>query len=220
MTGAGAGEDPIIQGVRAHFKQHNMQAFSLAVFALAGSAALWTLIYGGVYWIALIAATVSTATNPATLDRAGAPDLLGRHFGLVFLDGALVALLLAALVRRRLRPERLQEERHYLLWLLAEFLMAAPNATFAIWGNLAAITRLRRRDAALAGLLLRRMDEANGRLDLAALPLADEDERALRRVVFRLQLVGLIALGEDDNGWYLRLEKRDTVALLCAAAAV
>jgi hypothetical protein len=212
-------EDPIVIGVRAHFRRHNIEALSLAVFALVGSAALWALIYGGVYWLALIGATVSTGLNPETNDQVGSPDLLGRHFGLVFLDGALVTLLVAALVRRRLRPERLQEERHYLLWVLVEFLMAAPNATFAIWGNLAAITRLRRRDAIVAGRLLRRMDESGGRLELAELPLADEDERALRRVVFRLQLVGLIGLGEDeDEGWYLSLEKRDTVALLCAAS--
>jgi hypothetical protein len=29
--------------------------------------------------------------------------------------------------------------------------------------------------------------------------------------------VGLISLGEDDHGWYLYLEKRDTVALLGGA---
>jgi hypothetical protein len=210
-------EDPIVTGVRAHFRRHNIEALSLGVFALVGSAALWALIYGGFYWISLIAVTVSTGLNPETNDQVGSPDLLGRHFGLVFLDGALVALLVTALIRRRLEPERLQEERRYILWVLAEFLMAAPNATFAIWGNLAAITRLRRREAVLAGLLLRRMDEAGGRLNLAALPLADEDARALRRVVFRLQLVGLISLGEDDHGWYLYLEKRDTVALLGGA---
>ena len=63
------------------------------------------------------------------------------YFPLWFGTGALLTLIVAGALRRRLRPERLREARWYALWVLAELFLAVPNVTFSIWGNLMALCR-------------------------------------------------------------------------------
>ena len=123
-------------------------------------------------------------------------------------------MALAGVLRHRWRVEKLREAQWYALWVLAELFLAVPNVTFSIWGNLMALCRLRKHEGVEAWRLLRRMNEAGGRLSLSSLPLEIEDERVLSRVVMTLQLVGLVGVREYTHGWFLCLQSRDALALL------
>ena len=207
------------RALRRYFAEHNRQAVLLAFFSLAASAFFWALIYLFIYWFALVGVTVSRSLNVETLDQINRPDLLGRYFPLEFAAGAILSLVVAGLVRRwRLRIEKLRDARHYLLWLAAELLMAVPNVTFSIWGNLAAITRLRRHEAAEAWKLLERIHEEGGRLSLSGLRQEIDNETTLQHVVFALQLVGLVSVREYTQGWFLCLQNRNAFMLLRRAA--
>ena len=211
--------DAAPNALRRYFAQHNRQALILAFFSLAASALLWAMIYVMVYWFALVGITVSRSMDLKTIDQINRPDIVGQHFTWEFTAGALVCLSVAAFVRhRRLRTEGLREARHYFLWIAAELLMSVPNVTFSIWGNLAAVTRLRRRDAAEAWKLLQRIHQEGGRLSLTGLRQEIEDEKTLQHVVFALQLVGLVSVREYAQGWFLCLQNRDAYKLLSQAA--
>jgi len=212
--------DAAPQALRRYFAQHNRQALILAVFSLFASTVLWALIYLFVYWFALVGVTLSRSFDLNTIDKINQPEILGHYFPHEFAAGAIGALVAAWLVRRRrLRVEKLREARHYLLWMVAELLMAVPNVTFSIWGNLAAVTRLRRHEAADAWKLLQRIHEQGGRLSLAGLRQEIDNEKRLQHVVFSLQLVGLVSVREYAQGWFLCLQNRDAFALLKQAEA-
>ena len=216
---ATARDDAAPRALRRYFAEHNLQALLLAFFSLFASALLWALIYLFVYWFALVGVTVSRSMNLDTLDQINQPDLVGRYFSVEFVAGAALVLIGAALVRRwRLRVETLRDSRHYFFWLVAELLMAVPNVTFSIWGNLAAVTRLRRHEAAEAWKLLQRIHEEGGRLSLSGLRREIENENTLQHVVFALQIVGLVSVREYTQGWFLCLHNRNAFRLLRRAS--
>ena len=186
----------------------------LAFCSLAAAVVLWGIIYVFVYWFSLVAMTISRGTSVDTVNDINRPDLVSVYFPLWFGAGALAVLMAAWVLRRRVRVERLREARWYGLWVLAELFLAVPNVTFSIWGNLMALCRLRRQEAVEAWRLLRRMNEAGGRLSLSSLRMEIEDERTLNRVIFVLQLVGLVGVREYTHGWFLCLQSRDALALL------
>ena len=198
--------------------RHNQQALLLAFCSLAAAAVLWAIIYVFVYWFCLVAVTISRGTNIDTIDEINRPDLVSVYFPLWFAAGGLLTLAIAGALRRRVRVERLREAQWYALWVLAELFLAVPNVTFSIWGNLMALCRLRRREAVEAWRLLRRMNEAGGRLSMSSLRTEIEDERTLSRVIFTLQLVGLVGVREYTHGWFLCLQSRDALVLLGQAA--
>ena len=210
----------LVRGLRVYFRRHNVQALALALISLGTSVTLWALIYVAVYWFSLVGATLSRSFNPETLLEINQPDLVGRAFPLYFAGGAVLSLVVAGVARKYLHPERLREARYYALWIAAELLLAVPNTTFAVWGNFAAITRLRRRDAVAAAELLQRIRQTEGGLSLATLPVELEDASRLQRVLFALQLVGLVGLREKERGWFLCLEKQEELALLSRPADV
>ncbi len=204
--------------LRRYFARHNRQALFLAALSLVASAGLWALTYALVYWFTLVGVTISRSLNADTLSQVNNPELLGTHFPQWFALGAGVALIVAAFVRRWMRVAWLREARLYLLWVVVELFMAVPNVTFSVWGNLSAITRLRRREAGEAWRLLERIHQEGGRLNLANLRQEIDDERILRRVMFGLQIVGLVSVRESREGWYLYLQNREAIAALLSQA--
>ena len=204
----------LVQALHSYFLRHNVQALALALFSLVASAILWALVYIFVYWFSLVGATLSRSFNPATLLEIDDPDLAGRHFTLYFAGAAALLLVIAGLTRKYLRPERLLKARFYVLWIVAELLLAVPNATFAVWGNLHAITRLRRHDAVAAAQLLREIERSDGGLSLGRIGVDFDDKQALHRVLFALQLVGLVGLREKERGWFLCLEEQGMHTLM------
>ena len=171
------------------------------------------MVYVGLYWFTLLAVTIGRSLNPATLGDVTQRNLVGTDFLPHFALGALIALAVAGLLRRKVNFDSLREHRHYLLWMVAELLMAVPNVTFSIWGNLSAVCRLRRGDMEAAWRLLQRMEEAGGRLSMASLPLEIQDGRVLNRVVFALQFVGLVGVREKEEGWFLYIQNRSALSL-------
>ncbi len=206
------------RALRRYFAVHNRQALLLALLSLVASALLWAITYAFVFWFALVAATLSRSFNPDTLLQVTDRELLTAHFPLWFAGGSGVALIAAGIVRKRVRIARLREARLYLLWVVVELFMAIPNVTFSVWGNLSAITRLRRQEAAQAWKILQRIHSEGGRLNVANLRQEIDDEKTLRRVMFGLQLVGLISLREREEGWFLYLQNRDAFAALLSSA--
>ena len=158
--------------------------------------------------------TVSRSLNPTTLLEVNDPGLVGEQFHWWFLGGAIGLLTIAWAVRDRVRIESLREARLYLLWVIVELLMAVPNVTFSIWGNLSALVRMPKREASSAWRLLERINRENGGVSLSSLRLEIDDARLLRRVVFVLQIVGLVDVRERQEGWFLCLQNRDAFALL------
>ena len=143
---------------------------------------------------ALVSVTVSRSLNIETLDQINRPDLLGPYFPYEF--GARRDLFpgdrRACQTRPVARGNVARRRGIISFGWRPELLMAVPNVTFSIWGNLAAVTRLRRHEAADAWRLLQRIHEEGGRLSLAGLRQEIQDETILRHVVFSLQLVGLV----------------------------
>ena len=211
-------EDAAPRALQRYFALHNRQALTLAFLSLGASAFLWAVTYFLVFWFSLVAMTLSRSFNPATLMEVTDRDLMTANFPLRFAVGAGVALAVAAVVRKKVRLARLREARLYLLWVIVELLMAIPNMTFAVWGNVSAITRLRRREAAEAWKLLQRINQEGGRMNLANLRQEIDDEKILQRVMYGLQIVGLISLRESQQGWFLYLQNRDAFAALCSHA--
>ena len=200
--------------------RHNWQALVLAFFSLVAAVALWGFVYLFAYWFTLVIATVSRSFNTATLLEINEPGLVSAQFSWWFLGAALGALVVAGIVRGRVRLEGLREARHYFLWVIVELLMALPNVTFSVWGNLSALVRMPRSEAASAWRLLERINHEGGRLSMASLRLEIEDERLLQHVVFVLQIVGLVDLREKQDGWFLCLQNRDAFALLNRAGSL
>ena len=212
-------EEQRTRALRRYVARHNQQALLLAFCSLAAAVVLWGIIYVFVYWFSLVAMTISRGTNVDTINEINRPDLVSVYFPWWFAAGAMVTLVIAWALRRHLRVERLREARWYALWVLAELFLAVPNVTFSIWGNLMALCRLPRQEAVEAWRLLRRMNEAGGRLSMVSLRTEIEDERTLGRVVFILQLVGLVGVREYAHGWFLCLQSRDALVLLGQAAS-
>ena len=96
---------------------------------------------------------------------------------------------------------------------------ALPNVTFSIWGNLRAITSLRRHESTEAWRLLQRMNQEQGRLSLTSLRMVIDDEKTLNRIIFALQIIGLIGIRENSQGWFLYLQGQDVRTLLSQGAA-
>ena len=211
-------EDAAPRALQRYFAVHNRQALTLAFLSLGASAFLWAITYVLVFWFSLVAATLSRSFNPATLVEVTDRDLMTANFPWWFAGGAVASLVVAGVVQKRVRLARLREARLYLLWVIVELFMAIPNMTFAVFGNLSAITRLRRKEAAQAWKLLQRINQEGGRMDVVYLRQEIEDEKMLRRVMFGLQLVGLISLREGQQGWFLYLQNRDAFAALLSHA--
>ena len=210
--------DAAPRALRRYFARHNRQALFLALLSLGASALLWAFIYAVVFWLTLVVLTISRSLNQATLLQVNDRHLISVHFPWWFAVGACLTLVTAAVVRQRVRVARLREARLYLLWVIVELFMAVPNVTFSIWGNLLALTRLRRREAAKAWQLLARIHQEGGRMNLANVRQEIDDENTLRHVMCGLQLVGLIGLRENEHGWYLYLQNRDAFAALLSDA--
>ena len=55
-------------------------------------------------------------------------------------------------------------------------------------------------------------------MNLANLRQEIDDERILQRVMYGLQIVGLVGVRESRDGWYLYLQNREAFAALLSCA--
>ena len=205
--------------LRLYLGRHNRQALLLAFFSLVAATVLWAAVYAFVYWCVLFTVTIVKSFDPETMSQVTDPNLVDPNFPLWFAGGSVIYLLVAASIRRFFRVERVREARLYLLWVLLELFMAIPNVTFSIWGNLQAITSLRRHESSEAWRLLQRMNHEQGRVSLTSLRLVIEDEKTLNKILFALQIIGLVSVRENTRGWFLYLQGQDVRKLLARGTA-
>lgn len=206
--------------LQRYLRRHNRQALLLTFLSLVATALLWGVAYLFVFWFYLFTATIVKSFSLDTLGQVNSQaKLISPLFPAWFAGGAVVYLFVAAIIRSRVRLERVREARFYVLWVLLELFMAIPNVTFSVWGNLRAISKLGKYEVAEAWRLLQRMKQADGRLSLSSLRLEIDDERTLCRVVFALQLIGLVGMRENSQGWFLYLQGQDVKQLLSQSTA-
>lgn len=204
--------------LKRYVGQHNRQALLLSLFSLVAAVFLWGMLYAFVYWFSLTVVTLTLSFNVNTLGQVSQRHLLGTNFAWWFAGGAVIYLGIAAIIRRNFRVEKLRESRFYLFWVLLELFMAIPNVTFSIWGNLRAFTKLGRNEIVGGWYLLQRMNQEDGRLSLSSLRLEIDDEKMLCRVMFALQIMGLVGMRESSGGWFLYLQGQEVRNLLKQAA--
>ena len=206
--------------LRQYIRRHNRQALLLAFFSLVAAIILWGAVYLFIYWFTLVGVTIVKGFDPHTLNQVTDPGLISPLFPAWFAVGGVVYMGVAAIIRRFCRMERVREARLYLLWVLLELFMAVPSVTFSIWGNLQALTSLRKEESAEAWRLLNRINREDGRLSLTSLRLVIDDETILHRVLFALQIIGLVGMREYTHGWFVCLQGQDVKKLLARGSAV
>ena len=200
--------------LRRYIGRHNRQALLLAFFSLVAAVILWGAVYVFTYWFSLVGVTIVKGFNLQTFDQVNDPELISSRFPLWFAAGAVMYLGVAATIRRFCRMERVREARLYLFWVMLELFMAVPNVTFSVWGNLQAVTSLRKNESAEAWRLLHRINQEDGKLSLTSLRLVIDDDDTLNKVIFTLQIIGLVGVRENQQGWFLCLQGQDVRALL------
>ena len=204
--------------LRRYVGRHNRQAVLLAFFSLVAAVILWAVIYGFTYWFVLFTLTIVKSFDPKTMSQVTDVNLVDPRFPLWFLAAAVGYLVIAALIRRFFRVERARDAGWYLVWVVLELFLAVPNVTYSIWGNFQAITSLRKQESTEAWRLLQRMNQEQGRLSLTGLRLVIDDEKTLNRILFTLQIVGLVGIRENSQGWFLYLQGQDVRTLLARGA--
>lgn len=204
--------------LRRFLGRHNRQALLLACISLVAALLLWGVVYGFSYWFVLVAYTLKKGLSMEPVPQFADIREVNLRFPWCFALGAVVYLGIAATLRRLYRPEKIREAGMYFFWVMLELFMVVPNVTFSVWGNLRAMTRLGKIEIVEAWYLLHRMNAQQGKLSLNSLPLEIEDEKTMWRVVFALQIMGLVGMRENSQGWFLYLQGKEAHALLRQAA--
>ncbi len=166
--------------VRGYFQRHNREVFLLVALTLLGTAALWGLIYVGVYWLTLVflAATRGLDAQP--------PESLPALF--IYTAALLIA---AAWLWRVITPDRGVPDKKASWELALDLLLAVPRATLAVWGSLRAWQSLSPSELELAAELLERV-ETDRAIPVYRLPLEIPQRGMRQRIVLGLQWVQLV----------------------------
>jgi hypothetical protein len=194
-----------VPSLRAHFAEHNRRVVLLALLTLAVAAGLWYLAYAVLFWLTLLAASATCGME------AKPPEVLPALF---IYSGSL--LVLVTWIAHRIRPNDLPRDDKKPLDIAADFLLAIPRATLAIWGNLSAYHRLSSVELEYAAQLLQRLT-IESRLPIYRLPLEIPDRAIRHRVVLGLQLVQLVELVHSRSGIFLSLSRRGAKALAASS---
>ena len=185
-----------IAWLRRRFAEHNRLVALVAVLTLLVAAGLWYLLFALLYWLAFIFTTLARGLD------AHPPDVLPALF--IYSAGLLV--LLTWLARGRSANAALKDEKSP-FEIAAEFLLAVPRATLAVWGNLSAWQRLNRHEVELAAEFLEHL-AGEGRIPLHAVPLDLPDPRARMRILLALQLIEVLNVTQSDGTVWLSIPSK------------
>jgi hypothetical protein len=192
---------------RKHFKRHNREALALALVTLVAAALLWTVFYIVIYAVILLGMS-SVEGGDARIPPSFAP---------VFVCCALL-LCAVAWVMRRMRPGMFVPDRRPWFETFLDIVLLLPRITFEIWGNFSACQRPTEAELAAAWDLMQAIRDEGGKLNVRQLPVELPDKRLRARVVFLLQLVGLVEVRNYSDGLWLALQ--DETARRLAQGAV
>ena len=188
-----------IAWLRRRFAQHNRLVALVAVLTLLVAAALWYLLFAILYWLALIVTGMSHGMD------ARPPEILPAIF--IYAAGG---LLLVTWIAGTLFPERPPKDKKSPFEIAAEFVLAVPRATLAVWGNLSAWQRLDRREVETAAEFLERL-ASEGRIPLHEVPLDIPDRKTRTRILLALQLVEVLNVRHSDGTVWLSLPSKTTL---------
>ena len=185
-----------IAWLRRKFAEHNRLVVLVAVLTLLVAAGMWYLLFALLYWLAFGAASLAGGMDGRP------PDALPALF--IYSAGLLV--LLTWLAGTRFGNE-MPKDKKSPFEIAAEFLLAVPRATIAVWGNLSAWQRLDLREIALAAdfielLLIER------RIPLHRVPLDIPDPRDRMRILLALQLIEVLNVRQGGDTVWLSLTSR------------
>ena len=190
-----------IAWLRRRFAEHNRLVLLIALLTLLVTAGLWYLLFAVLYWLAFLFASVAHGMD------ARPPDALPALF--IYSAGSLV--LLTWLARRRFENEMPKDEKAP--WeIAAEFLLAVPRATLAVWGNLSAYQRLDARELALAADLVERL-ASERRVPVHQVPLDIPDPQDRMKILLALQLIEVIQVTHSEQTAWLSMRSGGEPAL-------
>jgi hypothetical protein len=194
-------DPPGIERLRSRLRQHNRLVLCLTILTSAATAALWALLYLGVWWASLFAGVFR---NPADLDYQPPTRMLIRGF---VATGLLLCLV--AWIARKARPDDGPVDHKSIAGHGVDLLLAVPRLTLAIFGTGAAAARLSEGELTMAWGLLRRMSEEEKPLSVQSLPvqIANPDER--KRILLALQLSGIVELRTTASGQVLAFQNEE-----------
>ncbi|SRR5581483_7976976 len=189
--------DKSLQLLRAHFVRHNVQVLAFALVTAIAALAFWAAIYFMLYWLLLLALTVASPMN------ARVPP----NFAHVFFASALVLCALCWLAHR-LSPNEMPRDKKSPREVALDILLAVPRMTMAVWGNLRALQFLNQHELRLAHRLLQAIAREH-RLQLHSVPVEIPDESERVKILFALQITGLIEMQKRNNELTLILRDKN-----------
>lgn len=185
-----------IPGVfRAHFARHNRQVLALTAITLVTAILLWGVAYIVIYWVALFAMTVAQGLE-AHLPASFLPAFIAYAIG----------LCLIGWMAQKLWPDYFLRDKKSAFEIFMDFVLAAPRVTLAVWGNLSAWQSLDDDELLEAWELLRVIGEHDGRLSVSHLSYEIPDPELRTKVVFALQITGLVELRKNAGDAWLALK--------------
>ena len=185
-----------IAWLRRRFAEHNRLVVLVAILTLLVAAALWYLLFAAFYLLALVFTSAAHGTD------ARSPDILPALF--IYAAGMLV--LLTWLAQSRFANAPLKDKKSP-LEIAAEFLLAVPRATLAVWGNLSAWQSLDRHEIELAAEFLERL-ESERRIPLHAVPLDIPDSQMRMRILLALQLIEVLNVKQSEGTVWLSIPSK------------
>jgi len=188
----------IPQAFRDHFTRHNRQAIMLGIITLIAAILLWTVFYAVFYTGALLAFSIFRGADDVNISHA---------FFIVFIVCALLLCALAWLVRK-IRPNYFPVDNKPPLEVFLDILLVLPRVTFEVWGNFSALQFPTERELRASWKLLHAMGslDAHGKMSIQRLPLEIPKPDLRERVVFLLQLAGLVGVRRYDDELWLVLQ--------------
>jgi len=183
----------IARALRAHFADHNFRVALLTLFTLVAAIALWFLLHAVLGWLSLLAVTTVKGTEarmPAFVEP-------------VFWCGA-AALLAAAWIDRRFRPDDRARDHKSAVEIAWEILLAIPRVTLAIGGTLSNWQSLSVHEIKTAAELLQQL-MGNHRLPLHSLPLEIPNDKLRLKVLFALQITQVIEIRRENRELWIAL---------------
>ena len=186
--------DGIPRAFRAHFAGHNRQVLLLSAITFVAAVLLWVVIYLFGYWLVLFVSTVGQGID------ARVPASFPKVFAICG-----VSLCLLGWIVQKIWPAYFPRDKKSAFEIFMDFILAAPRVTLAVWGNLSARLSLSEYEMEEAWFLFRTIGE-HGKLGVHSLPLEIPNAHVRSKIVFALQVAGLVEMRKNDEGAWLALQ--------------
>jgi len=192
-------EQPGIQRLREHFRQHNQWVLGLTLLTSGAALTLWISLYFLVWWTCVLC---GAAVHPT--------DFQPRTGGLlrVFLATG-VLLCVFAWISRRLRPNEAPRDHKGFGEHFMDVILAVPRLTLAIFGTGTAAARLTDAEMEYAWRLLQRMDDSEKPIPMQIVPVDIPEPAAREKILLALQLSGLIEIRTTASGPVLAFQNAE-----------